>query len=127
MTNKFITVILPCYNEEGNIKLIHSKLSSVLSHFNYEIIFINDGSKDDTLNQLKSLSIKDNHVKYLSFSRNFGHQNALRAGYKYATGDCVICLDADLQQPPELLPEMITYWQQNSVYSRQFNTDERSY
>ena len=78
----------------------------------YELLFIDDGSSDGTAELLKEISDKDEKVSFIRFSRNFGHQAALKAGYDYARGDAVICLDADMQHPPELIPEMIEKWQQ---------------
>ncbi|HAF31095.1 MAG TPA: glycosyltransferase [Bacteroidales bacterium] len=112
MENNFIvSIIIPCYNEESNIAQIYNSLLSYIKDFNYEIFFIDDGSTDNTLENIKTINKSDKQVKFISFSRNFGHQNALKAGYDSAKGDCVICLDSDLQHPPELIPEMINLWQ----------------
>jgi dolichol-phosphate mannosyltransferase len=108
-----ISVIVPVYNEEGCIAAINERISSVLSSsYNYELIFIDDGSSDNTLDEIKKIRPENSAIQYLSFSRNFGHQNALRAGIKHATGDCIVSLDADLQHPPELIPEMIKKWKE---------------
>lgn len=107
-----ISIVIPCYNEEGNVKLIYDSVSSVLSEYNIEIVFVDDNSKDNTLNIIQDLADKDPNVKYVSFSRNFGHQSALRAGLQYASGDCVISMDGDMQHPPELLPKMIQKWKE---------------
>ena len=107
-----ISIVIPCYNEEGNVKLIYDSVSSVLSEYNIEIVFVDDNSKDNTLNIIQDLADKDPNVKYVSFSRNFGHQSALRAGLQYAAGDCVISMDGDMQHPPELLPKMIQKWKE---------------
>jgi dolichol-phosphate mannosyltransferase len=98
-------------NEEGNIELIVRKIKSVMEQYNnYEIIFVDDGSTDDSLRILKQLHSDNQQIKYISFSRNFGHQYALKAGLDYARGDCVISLDGDMQHPPELIPDMIEKW-----------------
>src|SRR6186713_2009229 len=111
--NPFVSVIIPALNEEGNLSGISGKVVQLLaSHFRYEIIFIDDGSTDGTLNALKILHGQNQSIQYISFSRNFGHQSALLAGFHYAQGDCVITMDADLQHPPELIPEMIQRWQE---------------
>lgn len=114
MMKKFkVSVVIPAYNEAENISPLLERLLPVLQPYNdYEIIFVDDGSSDDTLNVLELWHKKNEKVHYVSFSRNFGHQYALRAGIDYATGDCVISMDADLQHPPELLTEMIENWQQ---------------
>ncbi|MBC99011.1 MAG: glycosyltransferase [Halobacteriovoraceae bacterium] len=106
--NFLVSVVIPCYREEGNIQLIFSRIKDVLKDYNFEIIFSNDGSPDGTLSKIKE--INDNRVRFISFSRNFGHQAALRAGLLKAKGDAVISMDADLQHPPELLVEMVEYW-----------------
>lgn len=104
-----ISIIIPCYNEEESIPIFYEETTKILSSINYEyeLLFINDGSKDKTLSILKELSIKDEHVKYISFSRNFGKESAMYAGFCNATGDFVTVMDADMQHPPSLLPSMI--------------------
>ncbi|HDH41261.1 MAG TPA: glycosyltransferase, partial [Candidatus Altiarchaeales archaeon] len=107
-----ISVVIPAYNEEGNIEVLYEKLVAVLKNYSpYEIIFVDDGSDDSTLTKVKQIARADKSVKYISLSRNFGHQNALRAGLDHAHGDCVISMDADLQHPPVLIPKMISRWQ----------------
>ena len=108
-----ISVVIPIMNEEGNVELLTERLKAVLGLYsNYEIIFVDDGSTDGTLFAIKQVYRADKRFKYLSFSRNFGHQNALKAGLDYAKGDCVISMDGDLQHPPELIPEMVAKWQE---------------
>ena len=104
-----ISLIIPCFNEEESLPLFYPEASSVLSEMDcdYEFIFVNDGSRDRTLEILKELSAKDPHVIYLSFSRNFGKEAAMYAGFCNARGDYVAVMDADLQDPPSLLPEML--------------------
>jgi polyisoprenyl-phosphate glycosyltransferase len=106
-----VSIIIPAFNEQDNIFVLFEALSNVLNtYINYEIIFVDDGSTDSTLANIKSVSKIDEHVKYLSLSRNFGHQNALRAGLDFVSGDCVISMDADLQHPPDLINAMIEKW-----------------
>jgi len=107
-----VSVVIPCFNEEGNIQVLYSKLLETLKVYDFEIIFVDDCSKDLTLPNIKELCFQDQRVKYISFSRNFGHQNALNAGIKYATGDCVVSMDADLQHPPHILNELISKWEE---------------
>jgi dolichol-phosphate mannosyltransferase len=108
-----VSVIVPCYNEEDNIPLLTKRIISILSKYdNYEIIFIDDGSVDNTLDNIQLLSEHNVKIKYISFSRNFGQQMALKAGYDHASGDCVISMDADLQHPPELIDKMIEKWKE---------------
>ena len=106
---EMISIIVPCYNEEEALPFFYEEITKVLSSFeeDYEIILINDGSKDKTLEEMKKLAEKDKHIVYLSFSRNFGKESAMYAGICNATGDYVGFIDADLQHPPVLLKEML--------------------
>ncbi len=104
-----ISVIIPCYNEEDAIPLFYEEITKVMSKMintKFELLFINDGSIDNSLKEIKQLSKKDKNVKYISFSRNFGKEAAMMAGLEYATGDYVTIMDVDLQDPPEKLEEM---------------------
>jgi dolichol-phosphate mannosyltransferase len=114
MNNNFkLSVVVPIFNEEPNILELNGRLTKALATMeNYEVIFVDDGSKDKTLSLIKKLSAENEKIKYLSFSRNFGHQNALRAGLAYASGDCVVSMDGDLQHPPELIPKLVEKWQE---------------
>lgn len=106
-----VSVVIPAFNEAPNLPVMVEKLTDVLSIYpSYEVLFVDDGSRDTSLETLKYLATQDDRVKYLSFSRNFGHQMALRAGLDYASGDCVISMDADLQHPPELVPQLVERW-----------------
>ncbi len=106
-----LSIIIPCFNEESNIYPLYNEIFKYIKDLNTEIIFIDDGSSDKTLDNIKELANQHKKVKFISFSRNFGHQNALKAGYDSADGDCVISMDADMQHPPELITEMIRLWQ----------------
>lgn len=111
---KKISVIIPMYCEEKIIEECYSRLTNVLKelkNYEYEIVFINDGSIDKTLEMLVNISKKDLGVKVISFSRNFGHQAAVTAGLKYVTGEAVVIIDSDLQDPPEAIPEMLKLWE----------------
>jgi dolichol-phosphate mannosyltransferase len=106
-----VSVVIPAFNEAPNLPVMVEKLTDVLRIYpSYEVLFVDDGSRDTSLETIKYLAAQDDRVKYLSFSRNFGHQMALRAGLDYATGDCVISMDADLQHPPELIPHLVERW-----------------
>jgi glycosyltransferase involved in cell wall biosynthesis len=107
-----LCVIVPCYNEEENLLPFYNALKITVNKYDYKIIFINDGSTDNTLEVIKSIAGIDKNILYISLSRNFGHQNALKAGYDYADGDCVVCMDSDLQQPPSLIDGMIQKWKE---------------
>ena len=123
-----ISLIIPCFNEEESLPLFYPEATSVLRQMNcdYELIFVNDGSRDRTLEILKELSEKDPHVIYLSFSRNFGKEAAMYAGFCNAGGDYVAVMDADLQDPPSLLPEMLAKLESgeyDSVATRRVSRD----
>jgi dolichol-phosphate mannosyltransferase len=121
MLKKKISIVVPSFNEESNISKLHEKIMEHLSpQYQKEIIFIDDGSRDGTLEVIKDLRQKDKDIHYISFSRNFGHQNALRAGIDYASGDCVISMDADLQHPPKMLNDLIQKWEEgyDIVYTK---------
>lgn len=115
-TTDLISIITPCYNEEANIRPFYDAVKSVFDltggGTQFEILFINDGSKDETLEKIKELHKEDNRVKGISFARNFGKEAALFAGIHAAQGDCVAFLDADLQHPPALLAEMYKKWKE---------------
>ncbi|RBR27482.1 glycosyltransferase family 2 protein [Enterococcus cecorum] len=104
-----LSIIVPCYNEEETVEIFYQETQKVIKQLqcDYEFLFVNDGSKDQTLQKLRRLAENDSKVRYLSFSRNFGKESALFAGLKAATGDLITVMDADLQDPPELLPEMV--------------------
>ena len=110
-----VSVVIPMYYEEEVAEICYDRVSTVLKKlsdkYEYEIIFVNDGSKDKTLSILKNIADNNKCVKIISFSRNFGHQAAVTAGIKYVTGDAVVIMDADLQDPPELIPEMLKLWE----------------
>jgi dolichol-phosphate mannosyltransferase len=104
-----LSVIVPIYNEEQILNLFYQTLTTAINQceLDYELIFVNDGSTDSSPDILDSLSKKDEHIKSIFFSRNFGHEAAMIAGIDYATGDALICLDGDLQHPPTIIPEMV--------------------
>lgn len=110
---KLISVVVPCYNEERSVELFYSTVDAVLaglSDIDYEFIYVNDGSKDSTELKMRELSHAVPNVKYISFSRNFGKEAAMLAGIEAASGDAVVIMDVDLQDPPSLLPQMIEEW-----------------
>ena len=110
---KKISLVIPVYNEEEVLKQLLGRVVPVLEKnaFDYELIFVNDGSRDRSLLMIKDFARKNKKIKVVSFSRNFGHQIALSAGLNFTTGEVVMVIDADLQDPPELLPKMIEKWQ----------------
>ncbi len=126
-----LSFVIPAYNEEKNTEIIYSRLKTLVEEIKepFEIIFVNDGSIDNTLEKLKQIAETDKQVKVISFSRNFGHQAALTAGLKLAKGDAVISMDCDLQDPPELVKEMVQKWKEgfDVVYARRLNYRKDSF
>ena len=122
-----ISAIIPSYNEQENVGLMYERMSKVLSKISddYEIIYVNDCSRDETLLRIKALAEKDKHVKYVSFSRNFGHQIAVSAGLDVCRGDAVVIIDGDLQDPPELIEQMYEKYKEGYkvVYARRTSRD----
>lgn len=120
---KKITILVPAYNEEEALPFLYERVSKIMDemkNYEFELLFVNDGSKDNTLKEIKELREKDKRVSYVDFSRNFGKEIGMIAGLDYATGDCVIIMDADLQDPPELIPQMVELWEQgyDDVYAQ---------
>ena len=117
MDNLYLSVIIPCFNEEEVIEITYKRVKDVLlnnSYDRHEIIFVNDGSSDKTCEILNEISVKDINAKVINFSRNFGHQAAVSAGINNCSGDLAIIIDADLQDPPELFPQMIKVYKEQS-------------
>ena len=117
-----ITILVPCFNEEKSLLPLYSEIKNVMDEipsYHWEILFVNDGSRDNTISIIKNLNEKDNRIKYIDLSRNFGKEAAMMAGLDFAKGDCVIIMDADLQHPPSLIPEMIREWEKgyDDVYA----------
>lgn len=123
MTKKLVSILIPAYNEEDVLPLLFERLDTFAKEndvYQFEFLFINDGSRDRTLEMIKSQAEKDGRVSYVNFSRNFGKETAMLAGFDYAKGDAVVNIDADLQDPPELITEMLRYWEEgyDDVYAR---------
>jgi len=108
-----ISIVIPCLNEQDNVPVLMERIASELrSDYTYEVIFVDDGSTDNTLEVLRGLSAQYPSLRYISLSRNFGHQQALKAGLDKACGECVVMMDADLQHPPTLLRQLVEKWRQ---------------
>ena len=117
MEKKKVTLVIPMYYEEKVAEECYKRVKEnlvKLENYDHEIIFVNDGSKDKTLEILEDIAKKDTDVKVISFSRNFGHQAAVTAGLQYVTGDAIVIMDADLQDPPELIPDMLKLWEEGN-------------
>jgi glycosyltransferase involved in cell wall biosynthesis len=128
-----LSVVVPCYNEEESVALTHQRLSDVLSQLaplEWEVIYVDDGSGDGTPDRLRSIQAGDSRVRSVRLSRNFGHQIAVTAGLEHARGDAAVIIDADLQDPPELIAEMVARWREGYqvVYGRRVHrTGERAF
>ena len=129
---KKISIIVPAYNEEESLPFLYERLTKLIDsidNYEFEVLFINDGSKDKTLEIIKHLRKKDKRFCYVTLSRNFGKEIAMIAGMDYAKGDAVIFIDADLQDPPELIPELIKYWEEgyDDVYAKRKSRDGETF
>ena len=129
---KKITIIVPAYNEEESLPFLYERLTKLIDsikNYEFEVLFINDGSRDKTLELIKEIRQKDNRYCYVNLSRNFGKEIAMMAGLDYAIGDAVIFIDADLQDPPELIPELIKYWEEgyDDVYAKRKSRDGETF
>jgi dolichol-phosphate mannosyltransferase len=128
--SKLVSIVLPAYNENGNILVIAARLQEILTplDYKYEIIFVNDGSKDSTQQIIESVAASNEDIHFIELSRNFGHQNALKAGMDMASGDCVISMDCDMQHPPEVILQFLEKWEEGYevVYSIRQESKELS-
>lgn len=129
---KKVSILVPCYNEEKSLPLLYPELQSLMDNntsYEWEVLFVNDGSKDNTINIIKDLRIIDKRINFVDLTRNFGKENAMLAGFDYVTGDCMVIIDADLQDPPSLIPEMLKYWEQgyDDVYAKRDNRGKESW
>ena len=131
MMRKKISILIPCYNEEACLPLLYEqlvKLPNMATDYEWEFLFVNDGSRDRTLDILAELREKDERVCYVDLSRNFGKEVAMLAGFDYVTGDCMVIMDADLQHPPQVIPQMLAKWEAgyDDVYARRINRGKES-
>lgn len=129
---KIITIIIPAYNEEETLNMLYDellKLKQDIEKYNFEILFVNDGSKDNTLEIIKSLRDKDKDISYINLARNFGKEISFLAALDYAKGDAVVFMDADLQDPPELIKTFIKYWEEgyDDIYARRRKREGESF
>ncbi len=129
--NKKIAIVIPSFNEEGNIEIMVKSIKDTMQSlpYDYEVIFVDDGSSDATLVKLKELSVSNEKLFFVELSRNFGHQNALKAGVDIAKANAVITMDGDMQHPPELIPELVKKWEEgyDVVYTRREDDKNNSY
>ena len=129
---KKVSILIPCYNEEKSLPLLYPELVKLMDanqNYEWELMFVNDGSRDNTLQELIKLRQQDKRVNYVDLSRNFGKETAMLAGFDYVTGDCMVIIDADLQHPPTLIPDMIKLWEQgyDDVYAKRKTRGKESW
>ena len=127
-----VSIMIPCFNEQYSLTSLYDALVKVIDgipDYSFELFFINDGSSDDTLSIIKEFHESDGRVSYVDLSRNFGKENAMLSGFDYVKGNCVIIMDADLQDPPELIPELLHWWEQDydDVYAKRIDRGEESW
>ena len=120
---KLVSILVPCYNEEASLPRLYEAVKELMdaeSGYDWELFFINDGSRDKTLDIIRQLADADPRISFASLSRNFGKENAMLAGFDHVAGDCMIIMDADLQDPPSLIPQMLQYWEEGyqDIYAR---------
>lgn len=129
---KLVSILVPCYNEEASLPKLYEEVSKLMNSedsYDWELFFINDGSRDRTIDIIKELYEKDHRISYVDLARNFGKENAMLAGFDYVKGDCMVIMDADLQDPPSLLPEMLKYWEEgyDDVYAKRNSRGKESW
>ena len=127
-----VSILIPCYNEEASLPLLYDELVNLMNahpKYEWEVLFVNDGSRDSTIEVIKDLRQKDSRICYVDLSRNFGKEAAMLAGFDYVTGDCMVIMDADLQHPPHLIPEMLKYWEEgyDDVYAKRLSRGKESW
>lgn len=129
---KKVTILIPCYNEEASLPSLYDALNNLMNtnpNYEWEVLMVNDGSKDNTISAIKDLRKKDNRICFIDLSRNFGKENAMLAGFDYACGDCMVIMDADLQHPPHVIPEMLKKWEEGyeDVYGKRLSRGSESW
>lgn len=129
MSKKLVTILLPAYNEEASFPIIERCMNQVLAEnpdYDWEFLFVNDGSKDNTLQQMIRFHQRDPHYSYIDLSRNYGKEIAMMAGFDYARGDAMIIMDSDMQHPVSVIPEMLKYWEEgyDDVYAQRKTSQE---
>ena len=129
---KLVSILVPCYNEESSIPHLFEEVTKIMDGlyaYRFELFFINDGSSDATMSIIKNIASRESRVSYVDLSRNFGKEKAMLAGFDYVKGDCMILMDADLQDPPTLIPEMLKYWEEgyDDVYAKRKDRGKESW
>ena len=129
---KKVTILIPCFNEEASLPALYEALKELMdthSSYAWEVLMVNDGSRDNTIDVIRQLRQRDERICYVDLSRNFGKENAMLAGFDYATGDCMVIMDADLQHPPHVIPEMLKLWEEGyeDVYAKRITRGKESW
>ncbi len=129
---KKVTILIPCYNEESSLPALYLALKELMeeqSGYGWEVLFVNDGSRDNTMGEIRRLRKLDERICYIDLSRNFGKENAMLAGFDHATGDCMVIMDADLQHPPQVIPQMLKLWEEGyeDVYAKRITRGKESW
>lgn len=129
---KLVSILVPCYNEESSLPHLFEEVTKIMDDqlsYRFELFFINDGSSDATMSIIKDLASRDSRISYVDLSRNFGKEKAMLAGFDYVKGDCMILMDADLQDPPSLIPEMLKHWEDgyDDVYAKRKDRGKESW
>lgn len=130
--NKLVTILVPCYNEEQMLPIFYKEICKVIDnevYYLWELLFVNDGSKDNTVSVIEMMRKEDKRIAFVDLSRNFGKEAAMLAGFDYAKGDAVIIMDADLQDPPSMIPDMLKYWEEgyDDIYAKRKDRGKESW
>lgn len=129
---KLVSILVPCFNEESSLPRLYEEVSRLMdteTAYDWELFFINDGSSDRTITIIKEMFERDPRIAYVDLARNFGKENAMLAGFDYVRGDCMVIMDADLQDPPSLIPDMLRYWEEGyqDVYAKRNTRGKESW
>lgn len=130
---KKVSILIPTYNEEKSLPFLYESLCNLMDancdNYEWEVLFVNDGSKDRSLEIIRQLRQMDSRISYVNLSRNFGKENAMLAGFDYVTGDCMVIMDADLQDPPQLISQMLKYWEEGfqDIYAKRADRGKESW
>ena len=129
---KLVSILVPCYNEEASLLKLYEAVNNLMNeekNYDWELFFVNDGSQDKTIDIIRSLAKQDKRICFANLSRNFGKENAMLAGIDHVSGDCMVIMDADLQDPPTLIPEMLKYWENGyeDVYAKRSSRGKESW
>lgn len=131
-SRKLVSIVVPCYNEQESLPYLYDAVNGIMAglpQYRWELLLVNDGSRDHTMDIIRDLANNDNRVSFVDLSRNFGKENAMLAGFDYVKGDCMVLMDADLQDPPALIPTMLEYWEKgyDDVYAKRRDRGKESW